>query len=323
MTNLEIVVGTADGVRGVQITPDGSACIATGGLNGHAIRGIAVDPANPDRFYVGAGLRGYGLYVTNDAGRSFDTLGFEGRWVWDVAVDPIDSTRLLIGTEPPMLYESRDAGRTWRDFPGIDAVESRSRWTFFHPPFHAGHLHGIALTPERPERILVGVEHGGLLRSVDYGGSWTDTMPGADLHRIVIDPTDPDRIFAGAGNGLFISLDGGASWTPVDDLRGRYVHGIVFDRKHPERIFVYIDSGRCPLYRSDDGGSTWAPIGTGLPSSAPADPVRLDPANSDLVVYAGDNGDGSELYTSEDGGESWTSTGLELPKVWRVVTVER
>lgn len=323
MNTFELLAGTADGVRGVRIAPDGTACITSGGLTGQAIRGIAVDPTESDRYYVAAGLRGNGLYVTGDAGRTFESLGFQDRWVWDVVVDPADPARLLIGTEPPMLFESGDAGRTWRDFPGIEQVESRPRWTFFHPPFHAGHLHGIALTPERPGRILVGVEHGGLLRSVDNGETWADTMPGADLHRIEIDPTDPDRILAGAGNGLFISDDGGVRWTPVGDLRGRYVHGIVFDRKNPARLFVYIDSGHCPLFRSDDGGSTWEPVGIGLPRSAPADPVRIHPVNPDLVVYAGDTGDGSELFISEDGGEHWTSTGLELPKVWRLVNFQR
>jgi hypothetical protein len=49
---------------------------------------------------------------------------------------------------------------------------------------------------------------------------------GHDIHRISIDPQDPDRIFAGTGEGLFISTDAGRNWTLVIGMENKYVHGI-------------------------------------------------------------------------------------------------
>jgi photosystem II stability/assembly factor-like uncharacterized protein len=285
------------------------------------VRGIAVHPHNSDVIYVAAGLRGWGLHVTHDGGASFNQLGFEDKWVWDVVVDTANPDRLLIGTEPPMLYESLDAGNTFSDMRGIEDVDSRDRWTFFHAPFHSGHLHGIAITPERPARIIVGVEHGGLLLSNDRGKTWRDVMPGADLHRVTIGPEDPDRVYAGAGHGLFFSTDGGTTWSAFEGLRGRYVHGIQIDPRDVNRMFVYVDSSSsCPVFRTVDGGGCWEAVGAGLPASRPADPIRLHPANPDVVFYAGDSGDCSYLYVSDDGGDNWNRLDLELPKVWRLQT---
>jgi hypothetical protein len=322
MIPCELVAGTADGVWRIRISDSGELAVVASALNGQAIRGIAIHPGKPDTYFVAAGLRGWGLHITKDRGQTFSSLGFEDYWCWDVAVDPADSARLLVGTEPPMLWESLDNGITWRDFRAIDSVPSRGNWTFFHAPFHAGHLHGIALSEERPERILVGVEHGGLLLSQDGGDRWRDVMPGADLHRIEIHPGDPDRIFAAAGNGLFLSEDGGEVWKQVDQLFGRYVHGIVIDSANPRRMFVYIDSRQNPIFRSENGGESWEPSGTGLPASRPADPLRLHPSEPGTLFYAADSGEGSTLYISEDDGVTWHCTGFSLPKVWRLETID-
>lgn len=321
MNSCTLLLGTADGLRIIEFGTRSDPTILAEGVRGNAVRGIAVDPTDPATVYVAAGLRGWGLHVSRDGGRSWTSLGFEEQWVWDIAVDHSNPERLLVGTEPPMLYETCDRGHTFRDFPGIDEVESRACWTFFHAPFYAGHLHGIAISPKRPDRIVVGVEHGGLLLSEDRGESWRDVMPGADLHRVTIDPIDPDRIYAGTGNGLFLSEDGGRSWAPFDGLRGRYVHGIQIDHRDTARIFVYVDSSRCPIYRTSDAGESWDEVGTGLPSSRPADPIRLHPDEPDVVFYAGDSENGSDLYVSDDGGDTWSRLGLELPKVWRLQAI--
>jgi photosystem II stability/assembly factor-like uncharacterized protein len=321
MIPCDLLLGTADGLRRVRIDESGTPEIVARNLFGQAVRGIATDPENQDVIYIAAGLRGYGLYRSIDGGQSVESFGFDDYWCWDVAIDPGNTQRVLVGTEPPMLWESRDRGTTWRDFPTIDQVESRPNWTFFHAPFHSGHLHGIALSSERPGRIVVGVEHGALLISGDGGRCWTDVMPGADLHRVEVAPDDPDRLYAGAGHGLFVSGDGGWTWAPVEDLRGKYIHGIEIDPANPDRMFVYVDSRMCPVYRSTDRGETWTAVGKGLPTSRPADPLSLHPDSSDVLFYTGDWENGSTLYISEDNGDTWWDSQLELPKVWRMKTL--
>ncbi len=317
MEHCLLYVGTEDGLMVLEVEGQ-HVIVRDHGLRGNAVRGIAVHPDEPAIVYVACGLRGWGLHRTIDAGTSFVEVGFADKWVWDVVFDPNDSETLWLGTEPPMLYRTSDAGDTFQPYSDIDELPSRPAWKFFHPPFHAGHIHGIAIHPQRPERIFAGVEHGSLIFSHDGGTTWHETLLGHDLHRVAIDPSNPDRILAGDGSGLLISPDAGSSWEAIPDLLGKYVHGIAFDPESPARVYLYANSSPSPLYRSDDGARTWQPIGAGLPTAAPADNLCLHPTQPDTLFYAGDAGGGGALFTSSDGGSTWRRTDVTLPKVWRM-----
>ena len=314
----QLYLGTEDGLRTARLTGSGVEVTARA-IADNAVRAIAVHPEDPDDAFVGCGLRGWGLYHTSDAGATVESMGFEDEWVWGLARHPDDPETLYVGTEPPMLYVSTDGGESFDALEGLDDLPSRPDWTFFHDPFHAGHVHGIAIHPERPERILAGVEHGALVASADAGETWTESLVGSDVHRVAIAPQDPDEVFAATGSGLFRSHDGGAEWSEVSDLRGLYLHAIVFDPDRPDGMYVYADAADCPVYRSDDGGDSWTPAGEGLPAASPADTLRLHPDDPETVVYAGDTGnDESHLFVSPDAGETWERVEGALPKVWRM-----
>lgn len=311
-----LYLGTEDGLRTARASPEGLA-VSESGLEGNAVRAIDVAPGNPDDVFVGCGLRGWGLHRTTDGGGTFEPVGFAEEWVWGVRRHPANPHTVYVGTEPPMLYRSTDGGGTFRALDGIDDLPSRDRWTFFHEPFHAGHVHGIAVHPERPERVFAGVEHGAVVYSTDGGATWNETLVGSDVHRVAIHPDDPGRVFVATGAGLHRSDDAGGEWTRVPDLRGRYLHAIEF---HPDadRIYVYADRDRMPVYRSDDGGESWEPAGEDLPAASPADTLRIHPGSPEVLFYVGDVDDGSRVFVSDDAGASWDAFGRLLPKVWRL-----
>ena len=307
-----LYAGTEDGFRALRVSNGGFEVVARN-LTGEAVRGIAVDPSEPERAFVGCGLRGWGLHLTRDGGQSFETVGFEDRWVWEATFGP-DGT-LYVGTEPPMLYASHD-GETFEPFAAIEDLSSFDDWFFFHEPFEAGHVHGVAIHPNRPERIFAGVEHGALVYSHDGGRTWEESLVAHDLHRVAVDPGDPDRVLAGAGEGLFVSDDAGESFEAVEQLAGTYVHGVHFAPDDPERVYAYVAADE-PLHRSDDGSESWQPIGQDLPAARPAD--NLVVRNEGMLFYAGDTADGeSQLFASHDGGDIWDRLDGALPKVWRL-----
>lgn len=313
-----LYLGTEDGLRTARLSAVGLTVTHTA-LAGEAVRAIDVHPSDPVEALVGCGLRGHGLHRITDAGATVEHLGFEERWVWGIARDPRDPETVYVGTEPPMLFVSTDGGGSFDAFDGLEDLPSRSAWTFFHDPFRAGHVHGIALHPDRPDRILAGVEHGALVRSTDGGQTWDEALVGADVHRVAVHPTEPDRVYAATGTGLARSEDGGTTWAEAPPLRGSYLHALVFHPEDPARMYVYADDEDNPVHRSDDGGETWTGVADGLPAARPADPLRLHPTDPETVVYAGDAADdGSHLHASTDGGETWTRVEGTLPKVWRL-----
>lgn len=313
-----LYLGTRDGLCVARLT-DGNLEILNRGIEGQAVRDIAVHPADPADAFIGCGLRGWGLHHTVDAGATVEQLGFDDRWVWGVTRHPSDPETVFVGTEPPMLYRSTDAGSTFESFDQLDELPSRSEWTFFHEPFHAGHVHGIALHPDGPDRIFAGVEHGALIYTRDGGETWHDTLLGSDVHRIAVDPTDPDHVLAATGSGLYQSTDAGGEWEQTRDLRGLYLHTILIDPDSPTRRYVYAARDDGPILRSTDGGDTWSAIGEGLPAARPADNLRRHPTDPETLVYAGDTADQtSHLFVSPDAGATWNRVDEPLPKVWRV-----
>ncbi len=321
-SSCRLYLGTSDGLYVAKLMADGVDVVASA-VPDNAVRAISVHPEDPTDAFVGCGLRGWGLYRTRDAGETVTHLGFEDEWVWGLARDPTDPETVYLGTEPPMLYRSTDGCESFAAFDALEALPSRPDWTFFHEPFYAGHVHGIDCHPEHPERVFAGVEHGTLVYSHDGGDSWQETLVGADVHRVAVDPTDPDRVWAATANGLHRSDDAGETWSGIPDLDGRYLHAIVFDQTTHERMYVYAADAAAPILRSEDGGDSWSPLDETLPSARPADTVRLHPEDPGTVIYAGDSpeadtNDCGRLFYSPDHGENWHRLDVTLPKVWRL-----
>jgi hypothetical protein len=315
-----LYMGTADGMLVLRYDGAAGVEVAGRGLEGSAVRGIATHPRRPGEAWVGAGLRGHGLHRTQDGGRSYRPAGFGDVWVWDVAWDQADPDVVWVGTEPPMVHVSRDGGATFTPCAAIDRLPSRGGWSFFHPPFYAGHVHGIAIHPDRPERVFAGVEHGAFVFTHDSGTTWGEALVGHDLHRVAVDPADPDRVLAGTGGGLYESRDAGLTWASRAVLAG-YVHGIRFDPHRPGRAYAYV-VGRGPLHVSEDAGRTWRPLAPTLPSGRQSDTLCPHPAVPDLLFYTGDpTEDRSRLYVSDDAGRGWRELADGLPKAWRMQAV--
>jgi hypothetical protein len=315
-----LYVGTEDGVRTMHLRSDGTVTLIHSELLGNAVRGIAVHPDDPRMAYIACGLRGWGLHVTKDAGQSFKAIEFfHDKWVWDVAIQPGDLSAIWVGTEPPMLYVSYDSGHTFHSHDALEHLPSRTQWHFFHAPFYAGHVHGITMSDHKPERIYAGVEQGGLIYSLDGGVTWNDALIGKDIHRIAIKADDPETIFVGAGDGLFVSHDAGTNWNVHPELKGKYIHSIQWDPTNANCLYIYADDANCPLYRSVDGGSHWSPIGRGLPSAKPADSLVIHPVQSNILIYGADTGQReSSLFMSYNHGDTWECIFSGLPKIWRM-----
>jgi photosystem II stability/assembly factor-like uncharacterized protein len=140
--------------------------------------------------------------------------------VWTLAASARDGAVVLYaGTEPAYLFESADYGESWSELPALRAVPGRGRWTYPPPP-HRAHVKNVVFDPRDGRTMLLGVEQGALLRSIDGGASWEelDSFASADdsyykdVHRIVVSPSNPRTLYLSSGDGLYGSTDGGATW---------------------------------------------------------------------------------------------------------------
>ncbi len=219
------------------------------------------------------------------------------------------------------------------------------------PEFDGPHLAGyrvlnVAATPGEPQELLAAVSHPvwgtHIHRSHDGGANWSSLTavphhpPGRHAHGLesvwhLAWSPDGSRLYAGIDPaGLFVSDDGGASWSDVPSLnehetrafwepsRGLFaLHSICVDRGDPSHLVVGVSAGG--VYRSVDGGATWMPANTGvraenLPERFPVaghnvHRVVMHPVNGQRLYRQCYNG----TYRSDDGGASWIEITAGLP----------
>src|SRR5687767_10715414 len=215
-----LLVGTVYGVALLERAAPGARWEAGGhSLAGRHVSALLYEPICGGVF---ASVHGSGLFASADGGRTWTrrTSGLAHEHVWTLAYRERDGVvELYAGTQPAHLYRSTDHGASWEEIPGILEVAGQERW-MFPPPPRQPHVKSVAFDPTDPEVLYVGIEQGALLKSTDGGRSWreldgyyapTDLFY-KDMHRVVLSPADPRRIYLATGDGLYASQDGGETW---------------------------------------------------------------------------------------------------------------
>ena len=221
-----------------------------------------------------------------------------------------------------------------------------------------GALHSIEIDPRDPDHLYVAISAGGSYVSDDAGQTWQifslrPTSPEArmfvsqvaarapagvdpaaefDMHRMRIDPKNPDRLWAQAHSGVFRSDDAGKHWHDVTEGLP-FGHGfpIAVSHRDPDAVYVVplqadefrVSPGQFVVYRTRDLGSTWDRLSCGLPGPHDYQSVYREALDTDGLdpegVYVGTSN--GMMYASADGGDHWQELPGRLPPVLSVTCV--
>ena len=250
-----------------------------------------------------------GLYRSLDEGQTWENLGVPRDEVYSVVASP-DGERLYAGTHPAHLYVSTDDGDTWDELEGFQDLPSRDEW---HTPRHRNeaHVRSLGVHLETPDRVIAGVEVGGVHISEDRGERWTERRDGVhdDIHHVLI--LGPDEYIASTGDGLYRTRDTGQSWTRLDtELDHRYfretfsLNGRLYTaaaRSSPG-TWSGENGADAILVEASDPGDTFETV---LYPGEPEEVVLAWMA-VDGTVFAGTN-DGRLIRRESDG--TWTDAG--------------
>jgi len=288
---------------------------------------------------IAATLRPGGIFVSVDDGHTWSENRFTepGVRVFSLSAQKT-ATGLTIyaGCEPVRIYKSSDLGQTWSELPAIRSNETEF-WIFPTPPKYA-HLKHIGSHPSQPETLYASIEQGALLESSDSGASWTevesfltpDDRFHADVHRVVISPSNPDHLYMPTGEGFYRSLDGAKTWEHLLRAGGRIAYPdplFVHPRNHSTLFLA--GAGLFPgdwsagpsgtadpaVLRSDDEGTTWYESMTGLPTPilGNVEAMSMHDSGDALTFFMGTTQ--GEIYASEDDGAHWNLIASGLPPV--------
>jgi photosystem II stability/assembly factor-like uncharacterized protein len=258
---------------------------------------IAFSPTNPNVVYVGCDG---GIFRSPDAGASWQSLN-KGLCITEVeflARHPQFDAWLLAGTQDngTMRYEGEEAWYHVQDGDGGDCgVDDSSPYTCYHTYFSMG-----------MERSTTG---GGW-------GSWSWIGPNvADTYNALFYPPVEvnGSVVAQAGESVFISTNGGTSWTEValPAVAGRASSLAI---PSSTRVFAGTDIGR--IYRIDSTGGIWqAPVALAIPRAGFVSDLLVDPGNPSRLWATYSNVTGGHVFRSDNAGGAWTNVSAGLPNI--------
>ncbi|HEY6325945.1 MAG TPA: hypothetical protein VIW73_05440 [Candidatus Cybelea sp.] len=217
-------------------------------------------------------------------------------------------------------------------------------WRFIGP-LRGGRTVALDGVANEPNVFYIGAVNGGIWKTQDAGRTWMpifDREPTGSIGAIAVAPSDPRVVYAGSGEGLqrpdlavgdgiYKSVDGGATWTHLGLRDGRQIASMAVDPTNANRLFVavlghpYGPNDERGLYRTLDGGATFQRV-LYVNENVGAFDVVLDPRDPRIVyatlwaarqapweIGASFELAGSGIFKSTDGGTTWTPLRDGLP----------
>ncbi|MCK9192553.1 MAG: hypothetical protein M0P19_01595 [Nevskia sp.] len=197
--------------------------------------------------------------------------------------------------------------------------------------------------PSGKTTLVIGTASGGVWKSLDGGTTFKpvfDDQPVQAIGAVTVDSKNTNTIWVGTGeswtrnsvsigNGIYKSSDGGDTWTHLGLENSERISKILIDPRNSDTVYACVpgklwsDSADRGLYKTTDGGKTWALVLKGGNLSTGCSTLAMDPKNPDVLLAglwdfrrqawtfrSGGDGptapSGSGLYRSADGGKSWT-----------------
>ncbi len=303
------------------------------------------------------GTRKGAFILTSEAKRErWQIAGpFFGGWeIYHVKGSPADPNRLYASQSSSwfgqQIQRSNDGGENWaptgNKFAYDGALETDQWYDGTQHPWEFKRVWHLEPSLTDPDAVYAGVEDAALFRTINGGQQWHELpglrsakghlwQPGAGgmgLHTILLDPTNPSRMFiAISAAGAFRTDDAGQSWNPINQgLKspfqlpdpaaevGHCVHRIAL---HPSRPRVLFMQKHWDVMRSDNAGESWYEISGNLPTDFgfPIDVHAHEPETIYVVPVKSDSEhfppEGKlRVYRSKTGGNEWEPLTKGLPQ---------
>jgi len=343
MSKVRVLVGTRKGA--FILTSDGKRDkweVSGPHFAGWEIYHLKGSPVDPNRLYASqtSGWFGQIIQRSSDGGKTWETPGGGLK-------PPSDAGGMPSGESNKFAYDTSTAtGKPLTTHQWYDGTQHP--WEFKR----VWHLEP-SLTD--PDTVYAGVEDAALFRTTDGATSWHELsglrghgtgpkwQPGAGgmcLHTIVLDPSNPQRIYiAISAAGAFRTDDGGRTWKPINQgLRSQYipdptaevghcVHHVAMSPKRPGVLFM---QKHWDVMRSDNAGDLWTEVSGNLPTdfgfvidvhAHEPETIYVVPIKSDSEHFPLEGK--LRVYRSRSGGNEWEGLTKGLPQTDCYVNVLR
>ena len=211
--------------------------------------------------------------------------------IYSIVVDPSNASVVLAGSYFAGLYRSTNYGNngTWRRVSGITDYEVSS----------------VTADPSASGVFYASTLFGGIFVSHDDGATWNPMSKCSDgAYKYVVDPSHPATRFAACRSGLWVTQNGGSTWTrtPISestDVEIAPSSGAIYSDGYNFQANSYA------IYRSTDLGVDWTTMDISVngfqPTNQSPQTIAVDPTNASIIIVVGASGTARTV----DGGKSW------------------
>ena len=241
-------------------------------------------------YVVGSPLSASGFHRF-EGGETWAHIGWNIPRVSGLAYDPTNPDVLFLACGNGGL-RSTDGGRSWRITTDWRVTE----------------VQDVAIDPNAPANVYLATAYG-VWATTNQGETWREATRA--IHKkytqaVAVDRVQAGRVFAGMEGGLFLSDNGGQSWSPVSPVED--VLDIQQSSIDPQQWLAGTQNDG--VLRSTDGGRSWQPARRRALREATIYAVAIDPTDATRMAAAGWN---TGVLVSTDGGRSWKRRGRKLP----------
>jgi len=213
------------------------------------------------------------------------------------------------------------------------------------PAITSGRVSDIAVNPTKPSEYYVATASGGVWKTNNWGNIYKPIFDGQGAYSIgcvTIDPSNPNIVWVGTGennnqrsvaygDGVYKSMDGGASWKNMGLKNSEHIGKIIVHPDNSDVVWVaaigplWSDGGERGVYKTIDGGENWELV-LEIDKYTGVTDLIIDPRNPQVLyaaamqrsrkifTYLG-GGPGSGMHKTTDGGKTWTKINKGLPTV--------
>jgi photosystem II stability/assembly factor-like uncharacterized protein len=288
---------------------------------------------------------------------------FAGWEIYHMKGSPADPNRIYAsqssGWFGQVMQRSSDGGKTWETVGNkfvYDGATGTHQWYDGTPhPWEFKRVWHVEPSLTNPDTAYAGIEDAAIFQTTDGGQTWQELpglrghgsgskwQPGAGgmgLHTIILDPSNPNRVYiAISAAGAFRTDDGGKSWKPINKgLHSQYIpepnaeigHCVHHMAMHPAKPGVLFMQKHWDVLRTDDAGENWREVNGNLPTDTGTPEGRrgfgfvidVNAHEPETIYVVPIKSDGEHfpvdgklrVYRSKTGGNEWEELARGLPE---------